>query len=57
MVAPTPLRSRPYSAASTAWAPAWAAAASMIGTPTFCGGRPGSPVTDIRPLSACAAMS
>ncbi len=32
-------------------------AASMIGTPTFCGRRSGSPVTDIRPLSAWAAMS
>ena len=34
-----------------------AAAASMMGTPTFWGGWSGSPVTDIRPLSACAATS
>src|SRR5438309_1969359 len=53
----SPDRSRTRSAASTATAPYNAVVRSAIGTPTFTGGRSGSPVIDIRPLMPCRITS
>ncbi|MCY1242304.1 hypothetical protein D3C72_1917570 [compost metagenome] len=57
MVSPMPVRRRRNSAARMALAAASAVAASISAKPALSGCPPASPVTDIMPLSACAAMS
>ena len=54
---PSPVRSRAWSAARMPQTAKSPAPRSVSGTPTFTGGRPGSPVTDISPDTPWATRS